>query len=662
MDLKLYRSAAAFADSKTLSSSSPNVGLSIGNFDGFHLGHGNLIDAITKPEIDLSVVLSFRPHPTQYFSGKKHLPLANIRERTDYLSSRQVGAYILERFNQQLADLEAEEFLETYLGELIQPKLVVLGEDFRFGKERRGNIELIRSWCKGRGVEFKAVKPLSQGGKKRSSSEIINSIKLGDFQAAKSSLGRPWKVKARIIKGDQRGRTLGFPTANCLIKNRILPPNGVYALQAKLRGRVYKAVANLGFRPTVIEGQPKPSLEVHLIDYPETDSEFYGEFLELEFLKFLREEKKFSDIDELKTQISLDLTQAQEFFQKKNCFDLSLKFHIADLSESPGAQIANSEASSTPSKRLDKLLTDLLDELPDQENEPGIETNRSKCARWIKEGRVSLDGHVETKASFKVKAAGQIDLSLPIDNALAFDPDTSIPLNVIYEDPSLLVINKQVGLVVHPGAGNPDGTLVHALTAHLGDEIRQVGDTLRPGIVHRLDKDTSGLMVIAKTEKAFLHLRKQFDPPRTIHRTYQAFALRTPTEGKKSGEINFSLARSDKDRRMFCESPAGKTAKTHWKVLETLKHGMLFEITLETGRTHQIRSHFHGSGAALLGDPLYLPKISGVPSELARTLTKFPRQALHASKLKFLHPETGQVVSFEVEMPNDMLRLKNILN
>jgi 23S rRNA pseudouridine1911/1915/1917 synthase len=234
-----------------------------------------------------------------------------------------------------------------------------------------------------------------------------------------------------------------------------------------------------------------------------------------------------------------------------------------------------------------------------------------------------------------------------------------IPLRVIFEDEHLLIVDKPAGLVVHPAAGNPDGTLVNALLHHCGGSLSGIGGVARPGIVHRIDKDTSGLLVVAKTDVAHEGLAKQF-AAHSIERRYLAIVDGVPKASE--GSVDAPLARSSTNRKKISivEGSRGKRAVTHWRRLKILRDAALVECCLETGRTHQVRVHMASLGHPLLGDPVY--GRSGKNSrELLKTLN-FHRQALHAAELGFTHPVTNHRLSFGSAMPTDMQELFTALS
>ena len=280
-------------------------------------------------------------------------------------------------------------------------------------------------------------------------------------------------------------------------------------------------------------------------------------------------------------------------------------------------------------ERIDRALARRLPEL-----------SRSRIKGLVEAGRVTIGG-APAKASDKARA-GQIFaimFSEPIDAVPAPQP---MALEVVYEDEHLIVIDKPPGLVVHPAPGNPDGTLVNALIAHCGPSLAGIGGERRPGIVHRLDKDTSGLMVAAKTEPTLTGLARQF-ADRTVDRAYKAVVWGVPRPAE--GRIEGNIGRNPRNRKkMAVVTSGGKPARTHYKLEARIDTtASLIDCRLETGRTHQIRVHLAHIGHPLIGDPAYGRRRAGAPAALAA----FPRQALDAYRLGFTHPATGRVHRFE---------------
>jgi len=306
-------------------------------------------------------------------------------------------------------------------------------------------------------------------------------------------------------------------------------------------------------------------------------------------------------------------------------------------------------------QRLDRVLTESLEAF-----------SRSRLKGLIESDQVTRNDEVCRQPALKVSVGDQLVVTIPaaVD---AVPLGQAMDLRILFEDSHLLVLDKPAGLVVHPAPGNPDGTLVNALIAHCGDGLTGIGGVKRPGIVHRLDKDTSGVMVAAKTAEAHAALVTQFSD-RTVDRAYRALVWGRPMP--PIGEIEGPIGRHPKNRKkMAVVTRGGKAALTRYRSLESYGDGLatLIECKLETGRTHQIRVHLTHRKHPLIGDPAYgrpggrraLPK--ALDSDETAILTEFPRQALHAFRLGFTHPDTGQHIDFETEMPDDMLKLKSFL-
>lgn len=280
---------------------------------------------------------------------------------------------------------------------------------------------------------------------------------------------------------------------------------------------------------------------------------------------------------------------------------------------------------------------------------------RSAVQRLIEEGRVTVDGRLE-KPSLKLRGGERVVAEVP-PPAPATPEAEDIPLTILYEDGDLVVVNKPAGMVVHPGAGTPGGTLVNALLAHCTD-LSGIGGEIRPGIVHRIDKDTTGVLVVAKNDRAHEGLSRQFRD-HTIKRIYLALIFGSPRTD--SGRIEGAIGRHPTDRkRMSGKARHGKHAVTHWKVLARYPGVTLVRLRLETGRTHQIRVHLAESGHPLVGDEVY----GGGGREanlrdpvLRKLIRELGRQALHAKTLGFIHPTRGEFLEFDTELPADMARI-----
>ncbi|MFN4256088.1 MAG: RluA family pseudouridine synthase [Saprospiraceae bacterium] len=305
--------------------------------------------------------------------------------------------------------------------------------------------------------------------------------------------------------------------------------------------------------------------------------------------------------------------------------------------------------------RLDKFLIDRL-----------ANRSRNKVQNAIRAGAVKVDER-DVKPNYKVKPGNKVSIVLPrqLDEVYRIQPQ-NIPLDIVYEDEDVIVINKPYNMAVHPGVGIPNGTVVNAVAWHLREQNRdlpvKVGNEAdRAGIVHRIDKDTTGLMVIAKNEFAMAHLANQFFY-HTIERRYHAIVWGDPVAD--AGTVVANIGRNPNDRKLFMTFPEGEEGKhavTHWRVLERLYYVSLVECQLETGRTHQIRVHMKSIGHTLFGDPRYGGNqilkgtvYSKYKQFVEGLLSIAPRQALHAKVLGFTHPRTGQHVRFEAELPKDL--------
>ena len=283
--------------------------------------------------------------------------------------------------------------------------------------------------------------------------------------------------------------------------------------------------------------------------------------------------------------------------------------------------------------------------------------SRERLKALIRSGAVEAKGSAVRDPALKVKGDEALRVAVP-EPAPAHNEPQDIPLAILFEDDHLLVVDKPAGLVVHPAAGNLDGTLVNALLHHCTGKLSGIGGVARPGIVHRIDKDTSGLLVVAKTDVAHEGLAKQF-AAHSIDRRYLAIVSGLPKTSE--GTVDAPLARSATNRKKIAivEGGRGKRAVTHWKRLEILKDAALVECRLETGRTHQVRVHMASIGHPLLGDPVYC-RAGKMHGKVLKELG-FHRQALHAAQLGFTHPVTKNRLSFASPMPADMEELKSAL-
>lgn len=296
---------------------------------------------------------------------------------------------------------------------------------------------------------------------------------------------------------------------------------------------------------------------------------------------------------------------------------------------------------ATGGQRLDRALAD------------GSGLSRERIKALLDDGRVMLAGKVVAQAAFKPQAGTPFAIRVP-QAAPAEAVAQDIPLVVVYEDADLIVVDKPAGLVVHPAAGNLDGTLVNALLHHCRGQLSGIGGVARPGIVHRIDKDTSGLLVVAKTDAAHEGLVRQF-ADHSIRRAYLAVTSGVPLP--PAGTVRGAIARSPHDRKKMALVPdgRGKHAVTHYRTLEPLGAAALVECRLETGRTHQVRVHLASIGHSLVGDPVYGRANPRLRPILARI--GFRRQALHAAELGFIHPTRDEAVHFASPTPVDMAEL-----
>ena len=301
---------------------------------------------------------------------------------------------------------------------------------------------------------------------------------------------------------------------------------------------------------------------------------------------------------------------------------------------------------SLSNKRIDIALAETFPEY-----------SRSRLKKWLENKFVSVDKKIITKPSHKVIFPAEINLTIP-DEPLTEDLPEEIELNIIKSTEEYIVLNKPAGLVVHPGAGNKSGTLLNALLF----EYPELNKLSRAGIVHRLDKDTSGLMIVARTEESFKHISDQISK-RQVVRTYQAF-----TAGKieRSGKINAPIARDPRNRQKQAVIESGREAISHYKLIENFGFYSHLEVNLETGRTHQIRVHMNHLGCPLIGDPLYGRRrrfAKNTHQKLREVIEGFPRQALHASELSFLDPSMNAEVTFKSKLPSDLVELReNLIN
>ncbi len=315
-------------------------------------------------------------------------------------------------------------------------------------------------------------------------------------------------------------------------------------------------------------------------------------------------------------------------------------------------------AAEQKGTRLDRFLSIFL-----EKSAPDNRFSRNQVQKLIKNGFVTCEETELSDCSFKVKEGDVYQIQIPEPEAADPLPE-NIPLDVVFEDDDLLVVNKPAGMTVHPAPGAYHGTLVNALLYHCRDNLSGVGGVRRPGIVHRIDKETSGLLVVAKNDLAHQGLAEQFFE-HSIERTYFAVVYNIPNP--LSGTIVGNIGRSRFDRKkMALLKSGGKNAVTHYKTVETFGNFASFvQCRLETGRTHQIRVHLSSIGCGLIGDKVYKQSHTStlrIPPEIKNFLNGFPRQALHAATLGFIHPRSGKQMKFETDFPEDFKELIHILH
>jgi len=319
-----------------------------------------------------------------------------------------------------------------------------------------------------------------------------------------------------------------------------------------------------------------------------------------------------------------------------------------DTTPPPSEPFRVTAGPESAGQRVDRFIADAIGTI-----------SRSRVKTLITESRLRGEAGLITGPAETVRSGSTYTLDLP-PPACASPQPQEIPFTILFEDPDLIVLDKPVGLVVHPAPGNPDGTLVNALLAHCGDDLTGIGAERRPGIVHRLDKDTSGVMVVAKTQLASDKLTAAF-AARDLDRAYLALCWGLPSPLR--GEIEGAIGRDKRDRkRMAVVAHGGKPALTRYATLRGWQTSLaLLECRLATGRTHQIRVHLASQTHPIVGDPLYLRRVPAVARAITKPLRDlaldFPRQALHAASLGFAHPRTGQAIQCQAPPPADMTSL-----
>ncbi|BAC93477.1 pseudouridylate synthase, 23S RNA-specific [Vibrio vulnificus YJ016] len=307
-------------------------------------------------------------------------------------------------------------------------------------------------------------------------------------------------------------------------------------------------------------------------------------------------------------------------------------------------ELTNTVKDSQLGQRLDQAIAELF-----------ADFSRSRLKEWLLDGKVTVDGNVVTKPRTKVMGGEVITVLAELEDEVRWEAQ-DIPLDIVYEDDDILVINKPRDFVVHPGAGTPDGTVLNALLFH----CPEVAEVPRAGIVHRLDKDTTGLMVVAKTVPAQTRLVRALQK-RHITREYEAIAIGRMTAG---GKVDKPIGRHATKRTLMAVSPMGKPAVTHFRVAEHFREHTRIRLRLETGRTHQIRVHMSYLQHPLLGDAAYGGRAripAGASEDVTAMIRNFDRQALHAVMLRFEHPITGEEMEFHAPVPDDMVELTETL-
>ena len=333
-----------------------------------------------------------------------------------------------------------------------------------------------------------------------------------------------------------------------------------------------------------------------------------------------------------------------------------VRFTLPFMTEALLSQIEDRKLTATAGaedagERLDRVLAQRFADL-----------SRTRLKHLVEQGRVTMDGATIRDPAARVKPGQALSVTLPEPTVDRPAPQ-AMALDIRYEDDQLIVLDKPAGLVVHPAPGNLDHTLVNALLAHCGDSLAGIGGVRRPGIVHRLDKDTSGLMVVAKIELAHTRLSADF-AARRMDRAYHALVWGVPSP--RSGTIEGPIGRNPANRKtMAVVKRGGKPATTKYRVLRVFKDvAALVECRLATGRTHQIRVHLASIGHPVIGDPVYgrsRGRKRALPESIRQAVEGFPRQALHAVRLAFKHPSTGAYLEFDSEISSDIKELTNVL-
>ncbi len=289
----------------------------IGKYDGMHLGHQKILDEVLQQSRNLSVpsmVILSEPQPDEFFARGTISPRLNhFQDKVDFLQSYGIDAVYRLKFDHELSQQTPQDFVRNFLVGGLGMKRLIIGDDFHFGVNRSGNQAVLQTMAREFGYEVIAVSPCFNGGERVSSTLVKQYLHAGDCQRVQELLGRPYSISGKIIKGRQLGRELGAPTANVELLARSLPMTGIFIVKAKIHGTVFNGVASAGFNPTIDETRV-PSLEVHLLDF---NGDIYGETISVSFIKKLRNEEKYANLEELKKQIQFDLQQTKEFFQQE---------------------------------------------------------------------------------------------------------------------------------------------------------------------------------------------------------------------------------------------------------------------------------------------------------------------------------------------------------
>jgi riboflavin kinase/FMN adenylyltransferase len=307
--MKLYKGISELAEAPK------NVVATIGNFDGVHLGHQTILHHVRDHAERIGgtpVAVTFRPHPLVLLKSLPEPHLLNTyEEKTELLSAHGMNILVEEKFTREFSNMSPEAFVNDFLVRGLNVRVLYLGYDFTFGKERAGSVDTLKRLAEERGVEVHVVPPLEIEGKAVSSSRIRKALDMGRVEEANACLGRPFFLSGLVWRGDGRGRTIGFPTANLKMEFRKTPRTGVYATKARWKGKWYKSVTNIGYNPTFIaESEENPiKVETHFLDF---DEDLYGQEIRVEFYSFLRAEKKFSGVEELVKQIHADVISARK--------------------------------------------------------------------------------------------------------------------------------------------------------------------------------------------------------------------------------------------------------------------------------------------------------------------------------------------------------------